>query len=90
MAGSWRGKKPIQRNAIIALANYKEESAVDELIRLMNDDPRPVIRGTAAWAIGKIGRSDSYQAIRTAMETETDPEVIEEMEKGLRFEQVAT
>ena len=56
----------------------------------MNNDPRPVIRGTAAWAIGKIGRQDGYQAIRDAMETETDLEVIEEMEKGLAFEQVAT
>lgn len=26
MAGSWRGKKPIQRNAIIALAHYKEKA----------------------------------------------------------------
>ena len=33
MAEVLRGKKPIQRNAIIALANYKEESAVDELIK---------------------------------------------------------
>lgn len=90
MAGSWRGKKPIQRNAIIALANYKETSAVDELIRLMNDDPRPVIRGTAAWAIGKIGRADGYQAIRDAELIETDDEVKLEMKKGLAYEQVAT
>lgn len=90
IAGSWRGKKPIQRNAIIALAHYKEEAAVDELIRLMNEDPRPVIRGTAAWAIGKIARPDSYQAIRAAKEKETDPEVIVEMKKGLAYEQVVT
>src|SRR5690625_134973 len=90
MAGSWRGKNPIQRNAIIALANYKEESAVDRLIELMNEDHRPVIRGTAAWAIGKIGRADGYQAIRDAREKETDEDVLKEMEKGLAFEQVAT
>ncbi|WP_117170758.1 tRNA epoxyqueuosine(34) reductase QueG [Paraliobacillus sediminis] len=87
MAGSWRGKKPIQRNAIIALAHYKDESAVDELIRLMKEDPRPVIRGTAAWAIGKIGVPSGYDAIRSARSTEADEEVLEEMEKGLRFEQ---
>ncbi|WP_017470738.1 tRNA epoxyqueuosine(34) reductase QueG [Amphibacillus jilinensis] len=86
MAGSWRGKKPIQRNAIIALAHYKEATAVDELIRLMKEDPRPVIRGTAAWAIGKIGREDSYQAIRQAQQSERDEEVLAEMEKGLAFE----
>ncbi|SEO60000.1 epoxyqueuosine reductase [Amphibacillus marinus] len=87
MSGSWRGKKPIQRNAILALAHYREQTAVDELIRLMRDDPRPVIRGTAAWAIGKIGRYDSYDAIRSALEIEQDPEVRNEMEKGLAFEQ---
>ncbi|MCZ0702089.1 epoxyqueuosine reductase [Natronobacillus azotifigens] len=86
MAGSWRGKKPIQRNAIIALAHYKEESAVDELIRLMKTDPRPVIRGTAAWAIGKIGTDDGFPAIVRAKEKESDPEVINEMNKGLAFQ----
>ena len=55
MAGSWRGKKPIQRNAIIALANYRDKSAVPDLLKCVAEDPRPVIRGTAAWAIGEIG-----------------------------------
>ncbi|WP_112180026.1 tRNA epoxyqueuosine(34) reductase QueG [Paraliobacillus zengyii] len=87
MAGSWRGKKPIQRNAIIALAHYKDETALDELTRLMKEDPRPVIRGTAAWAIGKIGVTSGYDAIRAAQLNEVDGEVLEEMEKGLRFEQ---
>ena len=55
MSGSWRGKNPIQRNAIIAFAHFKEESAVPELIELLQNDPRPVIRGTIAWALGRIG-----------------------------------
>lgn len=86
MAGSWRGKKPLQRNAILALAHYREESAVEELDRLMRTDPRPVIRGTAAFAIGKIGRRDSYRLIQQARLSETDEAVIAEMEKGLAFE----
>lgn len=88
MAGSWRGKKPLQRNAILALAHYREESAVEELDRLMRTDPRPVIRGTAAFAIGKIGRRDSYRLIQQARLNETDEAVIAEMEKGLAFELV--
>lgn len=86
MAGSWRGKKPIQRNAIIALAHYKEESAVELLIKLMNTDPRPVIRGTAAWALGKIGSDKGFKAIATAMPKEKDEDVITEMKKGLAFQ----
>lgn len=89
MAGSWRGKKPIQRNAILALAHYKEASATDKLIELMNHDPRPVIRGTAAWAIGKIGQEQGLQAIREAIEKEKDPDVVEEMKKGLQFDKLS-
>ncbi|MBO8157557.1 MAG: tRNA epoxyqueuosine(34) reductase QueG [Bacillaceae bacterium] len=85
MSGSWRGKKPIQRNAILALAHYKDKTAVDDLIDLMNEDPRPVIRGTAAWALGKIGGEKAKESIVLAMKKESDPDVLHEMEKGLQF-----
>lgn len=83
MSGSWRGKKPIQRNAMIALAHFKDETAVDELIAVMNDDPRPVIRGTAAWTLGKIGTEAAIAAITSAKEKEADDQVLFEMDKGL-------
>lgn len=83
MSGSWRGKKPIQRNAIIALAHFKDETAVDELIAVMNNDPRPVIRGTAAWTLGKIGTDEAITAITEAKTTEDDDQVQFEMDKGL-------
>lgn len=38
MAGSWRGKKPIQRNAIIILARYKDKTAVPDLIDCLQND----------------------------------------------------
>ncbi|MGG0738930.1 tRNA epoxyqueuosine(34) reductase QueG [Niallia taxi] len=83
ISGSWRGKKPIQRNAIIALAHFKEESAVPDIIGVMKNDPRPVIRGTAAWALGKIGGSESKQALEAISNSETDPEVLQEMQDAL-------
>ncbi|MCT2342504.1 tRNA epoxyqueuosine(34) reductase QueG [Niallia taxi] len=83
ISGSWRGKKPIQRNAIIALAHFKEESAVPDIIGVMKNDPRPVIRGTAAWALGKIGGSESKQALEAISISETDPEVLQEMQDAL-------
>lgn len=85
MAGSWRGKKPIQRNAMIALAHFKEESAVPELIRILQEDPRPVIRGTAGWALGKIGGEEAKAALLSAREQEEDPDARNEIEKGLAF-----
>ncbi|MGI8317151.1 tRNA epoxyqueuosine(34) reductase QueG [Halobacillus mangrovi] len=85
ISGSWRGKKPIQRNAILALAHYRDETSINELIRLMNDDPRPVIRGTAAWGLGKIGTPECFEAVEEAMAKENDKQVLYEMEKGLQF-----
>lgn len=85
VSGSWRGKKPIQRNAILALAHFKEESAVPALIQLLESDERPVIRGTAAWAIGKIGTALGRIALEQALAEEKDEEVREEIEKGLAF-----
>ncbi len=85
VSGSWRGKKPIQRNAIIALAHYKDETAAEDLIKVMKEDPRPVIRGTAAWALGKIGGEKSLLALKQALQQEKDGEVIAEIEKGLSF-----
>ncbi|SFE01000.1 epoxyqueuosine reductase [Lentibacillus persicus] len=90
VAGSWRGKKPLQRNALIALAHYKDETAIPEITRVMNDDPRPVIRGTAAWSLGKIGTQAAYTAIEEAMETEKDEHVLAEMEKGLEFQDISS
>lgn len=84
ISGSWRGKKPIQRNAIIALAHFKEEGAVGDLITVMKKDPRPVIRGTAAWALGKIGGDESKTALQTATQQEDDQEVLQEIEDALQ------
>ncbi|MFU0788723.1 MAG: tRNA epoxyqueuosine(34) reductase QueG [Virgibacillus proomii] len=86
ISGSWRGKKPIQRNTLIALGHYKDTTAVAEIIDIMRNDPRPVIRGTAAWSLGKIGTDEAFQAIKEAMETEEDEQVLYEMEKGLAFQ----
>lgn len=85
VSGSWRGKKPIQRNAILALAHFKEEAAVPALIELLHKDTRPVIRGTAAWAIGKIGTPEAEEVLLLARSKENDEEVLAEIDKGLQF-----
>ena len=79
MSGSWRGKNPIQRNAILALAHFKEEAAVPDLVELLQTDPRPMIRQTCAWALGEIGTEACRKALEQAMETETEESVVEEI-----------
>ena len=82
MSGSWRGKKPIQRNAIIALAHFKEEDAMPQLIELLTKDERPMIRGTAAWAIGKIAAAEAEEVLLAALQLEQDPDVLNEITKA--------
>ncbi|ASE33769.1 tRNA epoxyqueuosine(34) reductase QueG [Mammaliicoccus sciuri] len=84
LAGAWRGKKPIQRNAIVALAHFNEESAIPDLIDVALTDPRPMIRGTAFWAIGQIQGEEARPFIMSHYEREIE-EVQEEMIKGLEI-----
>ncbi|MEK3884819.1 tRNA epoxyqueuosine(34) reductase QueG [Paenibacillus sp. PL2-23] len=76
-SSAWRGKKPIQRNAVIALGNFKDKSAVPDLIGVLKKDPRPVLRGTAAWSLGRIGGEEAEQALREAQASEQDEEALE-------------
>ncbi len=85
VSGSWRGKKPIQRNAIIALAHFKETSALPSLIEVFQKDERPVIRGTAAWAIGRIGGEGVEDVLQKGLMHEEDEEVRMEIQKGLNL-----
>lgn len=86
MAGSWRGKKPLQRNAIIALGNSRDRTALPDLLRCIEEDVRPVIRGTAAWSISKIvtKRDDMViEFLQEALEKETDEEAILEITQAI-------
>ncbi|ARF18833.1 tRNA epoxyqueuosine(34) reductase QueG [Sporosarcina ureae] len=83
MSGSWRGKNPIQRNALIALAHFKDESAIPELTRLIKEDPRPMIRGTAAWALGEIGTTEAEEVLKECLVMEEEEFVVSEITKAL-------
>ncbi|MDF2721697.1 MAG: epoxyqueuosine reductase [Paenibacillus sp.] len=75
IAASWRGRKPIQRNAVIALGHFRDKSAVPALAEVLRSDERPVLRKAAAWSLGRIGGPDAAEALRKAIETESDAEV---------------
>lgn len=82
-ASGWRGKKTIQRNAIIGLAHFKDKSALPDLEEILRNDNRPMIRQTAAWAIGKIGGSDAEEILETMKFKEKDSNVLDEITKSL-------
>ncbi len=52
-AAGWRGKKVLQRNAVIALGNSGDPAALPLLLACL-DDRRPQIRGHAAWALARL------------------------------------
>jgi epoxyqueuosine reductase len=83
MSGSWRGKNPIQRNAIIALAHFKDRTAVAELTSMLQKDVRPMIRGTIAWALGKIGGEEAKESLQKAIQIETDEMVLMELKVAM-------
>ncbi|KXG09908.1 Epoxyqueuosine reductase [Anoxybacillus sp. P3H1B] len=85
LSGAWRGKKPIQRNAILALAHFQDRTAIPDLLKLLKEDSRPVIRGTAAWALGKIGDENVMPILEEALQIEKDEEVLREIKKGLQL-----
>ncbi|MBB3907703.1 tRNA epoxyqueuosine(34) reductase QueG [Anoxybacteroides rupiense] len=85
LSGAWRGKKPIQRNAILALAHFQDRTAIPDLLKLLKEDSRPVIRGTAAWVLGKIGDENVMPILEEALQIEKDEEVLREIKKGLQL-----
>ena len=75
-------KKYLQRNAAIALGNFKDERALDILAEVLErgDDE---VRGYAAWAMGSIGGGSAVQYLHTALTRETNIKIKEEVELAL-------
>ncbi len=72
------------RNACVAVGNLREEKAVPLLVRLLSDDPDPIVREHAAWALGRIGTPDALKALRDALGSESDERVRQEILLSLR------
>jgi len=64
-------KKYFQRNAAIAIGNTGDSSYIPDLAQAMQD-PEGMVRGYAAWALGKIGGSQARKILETSLLRETD------------------
>jgi epoxyqueuosine reductase len=76
------GRAGLLRNCCVAAGNLKLEKAVPALIRCLREDPSPLVRGHAAWALGEIGGAEP--TLREVAEMETDPWCREEIELALK------
>ncbi len=77
------------RNVAVALGNEGQELAenpvaIAALENVLLDDPEVLVRGHAAWALGRINGETASQVLIRAMQTETDPIVLSEIEGGMR------
>ena len=78
-AMGWRGAAVLRRNAAIALGNRLDRSTVPALARALAHDPHPMVRGAAAWALGRIASLPAVAALRTAARLEQERSVREEI-----------
>jgi len=81
-AGAWRGRKPIQRNALIGIGNFRDAESVPDVAAVLREDPRPELRATAAWALGRIGTEEAATALADALAAEEDAVVREALDRA--------
>jgi len=70
------------RNVAVALGNSKSAAGIPQLTKSLAEDPEPLVRGHAAWALGRIGGEQVKQALEKAT-LEEDPFVVEEIRFAL-------
>lgn len=81
-ASGWRGKKILQRNAIIILGNYKDKDAIPLLTPLL-EDIRPDIRKTTMWALYNIDPEFTINLLAKIKDKEKDEEVLKIIDRYL-------
>ena len=72
----------MQRNACVALGNAGDERAVSALATAL-ETAEPLVRGHAAWALGRIGATDALRSLEEARSREQDPYVFDEINAAL-------
>jgi epoxyqueuosine reductase len=71
------------RNVCVALGNWGSEEAVPTLERALSDGDS-LVRGHAAWALGRVGTHAARSALAERLEVEPDRAVSDEIGSALR------
>ncbi len=84
VAGSWRGKNILQRNAIIALANANDRSAIPKMLEIIDKGQNPIHVTTAIWALSQLVREVHPEMIELVMNVKNPtPQIQEEQGRFL-------
>lgn len=86
---AWRGRRVLQRNALVAIGNAPRAEYLPHL-RLALGDRRPEIRIHAAWALGRLAASglcvpEVAGVIAEALASEADEAVRKELQTALEI-----
>ena len=79
-------RRGLARNAAVALGNLGDRAAIPALVRALTD-PEPLVRGHAAWALGRlIPLPDAAVAdLRAALDQESDPDAAFDLRSTLEL-----
>ena len=75
-------RRGLLRNVAVALGNWGSPDAVPALAIALNDE-EALVRGHAAWALGRIGTEAARQALRGREEGEADAWVLTEIRAAI-------
>jgi epoxyqueuosine reductase len=75
-------RRGLLRNVCVALGNSGDPQAIPALIGALHDI-EPLVRGHAAWALGRIGGLEAQKALEQALSEEEDEEVQQEIRYAL-------
>ena len=80
----WRTRRAgLLRNVCVALGNVADRASVPALTAAL-EDPEPLVRGHAAWALGRLAGTAARAALERALSREADAEVRDECELALQ------
>lgn len=71
-----------QRNAAVALGNQKDPDSLPYLVKAL-DNPAPLVRSHAAWALGQIGGRLAKESLEKRRKLDPEERVRKEIEQAL-------
>ncbi len=77
-------RRGLLRNAAVVAGNQHQESAIPALSQALLTEAESLVRGHAAWALGRIGGPIAHQALQQALGQESNPAVRAEIQSALR------
>jgi epoxyqueuosine reductase len=78
----------LKRNAAVVLGNVRRASQMEKVedVQVLTralDDPEPLVREHAVWALGRLGSASAADVLRRRLMAESDAPVIRALDSAL-------